>query len=508
MYSGNDLSTNVSIYDSILGKKTAFREAFGGFGQADGIQGVVDRLTNERRQKEFDLKAVPGEAGADAVKKMYKEFDRAVKDITKAYHHAMGYSKASYNLRQFSRGARALTMVTRLGALPIAMLTDIGGVILNNNFIRVLSDGILPSVETFNGFAKSKNGIAYRESAAHLSIAIEHLSHAYTERIWNSSTMQDVNGAGKLVNGLEGLAHLSGNLSGANALDNWIQRLAANVTQSKVMRMMFKHAEGTITDNEKLSLNRFGIPPEEWASIFIDAYKKHGGESNGHGGHYTYYYQWADAHASVKMGEAIRSGVRESVLKKGILDAPFWTNDPGWGLITYLKGFAFSSFNRFTVPSMQRMDADKAIGLGVMLLMGSLVDPLRKWTRGESYDFDDKTKFAIDTISNSGALGIISDALQEANALMPDTFGGKLKSDRYRDRTIAGVLGGPLGGIGNDVANILNSFGSGKINQKDMQKFVRLIPLTQLWYLRYLSNKLVESMNLPKNTNHAEGWFN
>ena len=388
------------------------------------------------------------------------------------------------------------------------MLTDIGGVVLNNNFIRVIRDGILPSLETFNGLAQSKKGIAYRESAAHLSIATEHLNHAYSERMWNSSTMTDVTGSGKLVNGLEGLAHLSGNLSGANFLDNWIQRLAANVTQSKVMRMMFKFKEGTLSDKEKLILNRFGIPPEEWAERFISSYEKHGGESNGHGGHYSYYYLWDDTHANVKMGEAIRSGVRESVLKKGILDAPFWTNDPAWGLVTYLKGFSFTAFNRYTVPTMQRFDSEKALGMGVMLIMGSLIDPLRKWTRGEKYDFSDHTKFALDAISNSGALGIVMDVLQDANALTHEEFMPKLKNDRYRDRTIEGIFAGPLAGIGNDLVNVFTSFASGKINQKDFNKFVRLIPLSQLWYLRYLSTKLVEGMNLPENRNQATGWIN
>ena len=504
----NDLSKMVSIYDSVLGKKTAFKESFSGFGFADGIQGIVDRFNRELKNKEMQIKAKGGADVDERVKKLYKEFEKGKKDMEKAYAHAMGIGKANYKVRQFARGARASVLATRLGALPIAMLTDIGGVVLNNNFIRVISDGILPSLKTFNGMAKSSEGIAYRESAAHLSISTEHLNHAFSERLWNPSTMDDISGAGKIVNGLEGLAHLSGNLSGANLLDNWIQRLAANVTQSKVMRMMFKFKEGTITDKERLILNRFGIPPEEWAERFISSFEKHGGESNGFGGHYSYYYLWDDLHANVKMGEAIRSGVRESIIKKGILDAPFWTNDPAWGMITYLKGYAFSAFNRFTVPTMQRFDSEKALGLGLMLVMGSLVDPLRKWTRGESYDFSDHTKFALDAISNSGALGIMVDLLQDANALTHEEFLPKLKNDRYRDRTIEGILAGPMAAIGNDLANVFTSFASGKINQKDFNKFVRLIPLSQLWYLRYLSNKLVEGMNLPENRNQANGWTN
>ena len=77
----------------------------------------------------------------------------------------------------------------------------------------------------------------------------------------------------------------------------------------------------------------------------------------------------------------------------------------------------------------------------------------------------------------------------------------------YQNRTFAGIVGGPMGGMADDIFNVIAAGGSGKINQQDMNKFVRLIPFTQAWYLRYLSNKLVEGLDLPKNRNHAQGWF-
>lgn len=505
----NDLSRNVSLYDSILGKKTAFKSIFNQFGTGDGIEGIMEEFARERRIKQLEIEKLPADKQEDARRKLGKEFDKAKADLKNAYDNAMGNFQrfGARKMRVFSKAARDFTVSTRLGAVPLTMVSDIGGVLLNNSIIEVIRDGFLPFARTFNGMIKSKEGLRYRENAAHLFIATEHLGNAYADKAWNSSTMADVSVGGKVANTLDRIAHLSGNLFGTNYLDNFLQRMTANITQSKIMNYMVKFKNGTISDKERLILNRFGINPEQWADRFIQNFKEVGGEEVKGGGYQSAYYLWKDQEASLRMGNAIRSGVRAAVLKKGIGDAPFWTNDPAFGLITHLKGWVFTAFTRYTVPTMQRFDADKALGLGVMLLMGSLVDPLRKWSRGEEYDFSDKTKFSLDAINNSGALGIISDVFQDLNALTHGEFLGKMKNDRYRERTFAGILLGPLGGIADDVFNVFTAFGSGKINQQDFNKFLRLVPLGQPWYLRYLSNKLTESLDLPKNRNHAKGWF-
>lgn len=506
----NDLGRNIATYDSILGKKTAFKNTFNQFGTEDGVGGITKELTRELTRKERLINKLPKEAQEQSRKKLNKQFTKAKEDIATAYQHAMGLSHsgsiAGRKFRKFSKGIRDFSVATRLGGVPLTMITDIGGVFLNNSFIEVARDGLIPFFKTFNGLIKSAEGEAYRENASHLGIAMEHQGNAYADKFWNSSTQSEVTPGGRLANALDWTAQKSGNVFGTNYMDNALQRIAANVTQSKIMNYMFRFKEGRLTDKQRIVLNKMGIAPEEWADRFISSFKEHNGEVSGTGGYYSYYYDWTDTGSKLKMGDAIRSGVRASVLKKGLGDAPFWTNDPVWGLITHFKGWLFSAFTRYTIPTMQRLDAEKALGMGVMIMMGSLVDPLRKWSRGEEYDFSDKSKFALDAINNSGVFGILTDVVQDANVLLHGELLGRMKNDRYRDRSIGGMFAGPLGAIADDFSNVLASFASGKINQQDMNKFIRLIPFTQASYLRYLSNKLVEAMDLPQNRNHAEGW--
>ncbi len=503
----NDLTKNVAIYDSILGKKAAFKEVFSDFGSEDGIEGITKALKDELERKDLELAKKPEQERIKGRQKLTKTFDKNIEDIRAAYANAMGNSNRSNKTRKISKAIRDFSVATRLGAVPLTMITDLAAIFVNHSFMDVMKGGMIPFIKTANGLIKSAEGAAYRENAAHLGIATEHLGSAMSDRFWNNSTQTSVTGTGKIATALENIAHLSGNLFGTNYVDNMLQRLAGNVTQSKIMSYMFKFKEGTLSKKELTNLLQLGIDPNQWAERFIGQFKQHGGEKTKVGGYYSNYYDWHDSESVVKMGDAIRNGVRQSILKKGIGDAPFWTNDPVWGMVTHLKGWLFAAFNRYTVPTMQRIDSEKALGMGLMLLMGAMVDPLRKWSRGEEYDFSDPKKFAWDTLSNSGVMGIMTDFLQDANVLTHGEFLGNMQNDKYRDRTFLGVLGGPLGGTADDILNVFTSFASGKINQQDMNRFVRLIPFTQAWYLRYLSNKLVEQFDLPENRNQATGWF-
>lgn len=503
----NDLSRNITTYDLVLGKKTLMKELFSTFGNGEGFEAVANSLNKEWRDREADILKMPKHKQEKAFKKNNKELSNALKLTKKAYDHAMGVNNSTKGQRTFSRNVRNFSVSTRLGAVPLTMITDIGGVFFANSFVDVIQSGIAPMIRTINGKIGSAEAKAYSENASHLMIATEHLGNAYINKAWSSGTIADLDVGGKITEGLEYVAQKSGNLSGANYIENFTQRLAANVTQSKVMRMMFKYKEGTLSKKETTQLLQFGIDPKEWADKFIANYHSAGGEGNGTGGHLSKYYHWEDAATKMKMANAIQSGVRQAVIKKGLGDAPFWTSDPMWGLFGHLKGWLFAATNRFAVPLMQRPDSEKMLGIGVMLFMGAWVDPLRKWTRGEEYDFSDKSKFALDAINNSGIGGIFTDAIQEMNAITGGELLPKMKTDRYRERSVAGIAAGPLGGIADDLASIFTSFASGKINTQDVNKAVRLIPLTQLWYSRYLSNKLVEQFDLPQNRNQAQGWF-
>ena len=489
----NDLTRNIMTYDMSLGKKTVFREKFG----LDGMEKILKDLNNDRRLEESAIDKMPKDQQESARNQLEKDFKAAKEDAHDTYVYSMGIGKRSLRARAFIKGMRDFTYSTRLGALPIPMLTDFGSIFMKNSFLDVIHYGILPFAKTINGLVKTPEGKNYRESALHIGLACEHMRDSLADNAWNSVTQSNESWAGILSNGLTSIAHLSGNLSGANFLQNVFEHINANVIQGRVIRSMQDFEKGALSEYDRMFLLRHGIDPQVWSKRFLKEYGQHG-EDN-----FSGYWNWTDGEAKMKMAYSIQQGVRDATLRPGIGDVPFAANDPVWGMLFFLKKWAFAAFTRYTVPMMQRPDANKAMGMGMMLMLGSLVDPLRKWSKGESYDFENKEKFLLDGFINSGVAGILTDFMQDANVLMGSPFLNKIKSDRYMERTTAGILGGPLAGVADDVFRVLGMFVEGSINENEVKKFIRLIPLTQIWYLRKLSNSLVEHANLPKTRHRA-----
>jgi hypothetical protein len=98
----------------------------------------------------------------------------------------------------------------------------------------------------------------------------------------------------------------------------------------------------------------------------------------------------------------------------------------------------------------------------------------------------------------------ITDTLEYVNVLMGGNLLKDIRNDRYRDRSIAGFLAGPVGGMGDSFVHILKMLSSGNFNQSDVNKIAKLIPALQIWELRYLSNKIVEATGLPETYSQAE----
>jgi len=184
-------------------------------------------------------------------------------------------------------------------------------------------------------------------------------------------------------------------------------------------------------------------------------------------------------------------------------DAPFAMDDPILGMLFMFKGYFLASLTRFLIPLMQRPDADKLVGTLLMLGMGSMVTPLRRLAKGEDPIQEDDNMF-WNAMVDGNVFSSITDTLEYVNVLMGGNLLKDIKNDRYRNRTLAGFLAGPMGSIGDSMVHILKMLSSRNFNQADVNRTLKLIPWLQIWQFRYLSNKLAEGTGLPKTYSDAE----
>ena len=491
----NNLSGNIATYDLTLGKVSAMREVFPDLHNESPLEYISRLLVEERKDKRLFAKAnsKPDQLNKDLAK-IDTQFKSAKSFAEHSYDILMGKTTGSLRAQQMTGIVRNFTISTLLGAVPLSQIADMGGLILKNGIYRYLRDGLVPLLKSAATGFKGEFAHQWKQDAAHANLAVEHILAGHMEKNFNPLVAQDDSYLGKTATGMKKLAELSGNFYGTTYIDNQLQAMSAHMTQSKIMEYMYKFKDGTLKKPELENLLRSGIDPKEWADKFIKNFNSTG-EKSSLGAYNSRWFDWSDDVAKNVMGRAIKRTLRETILKRGILDNPFFSNSPMPNLMLLFKGWVFSATSRYTLPLLQHGEAKDLMSIMFSLAAGSLVDPLRRLARGEDIDYNIDGAF-IAALGHGGTLGYIYDAAETANALSGQFF--YKNGDKYQQRAKSGMLLGPSGSSFEGAQKLLSAYLNNEIDERTAKNGMKLIPLSQAWYLRYLSSKFVEGLELPK----------
>lgn len=530
-----DIMPNVINYRNFLGRRTFMKNVFNDITIDGGVEPLVNSLSkenegfrsllnknlasNEKKRNELakneklsaeekkkqeskldsEKKAIEKE-----INKLAKQYNTAKEQMSIVYDKMMGNRVGSKKAEKYSQMLMNFTVATKLGFVPFAMITDLAANALQHGIWPFIRDGIVPAIESLGGILKTADSEALRKSAPHVNLALQDLLMGYADKNFAGQAQPYLNMGSRVATGLETLAHTSSNLTGTNFLDNALQHISGGIAQSTIMESMHEYAAGTLSKKGLNNLLKYGLDPKEWHERFIDAWKKAGGDKTKLGGYNSKFWAWEDLEAANKMSDAVFRGVKDTVIQRDILDAPFFMDNPLGRIIMAFKGWTFASLNRYVIPAMQQADGQKLMGISLMLAAGALVSPTRRIASGKDPYPDDVTpgQIAWGAFQDSGVFSFFGNVIEDMNVFSGGTLLGNLKNDRYRDRTMAGLLG-PSAGIANDLYSIAGMISSGEINQSDVNKMVRLLPFTQTTELRGLSNKLVESLELPQTRGEA-----
>lgn len=509
----SDVPRAASSYAKALGRHIALGTIFKDINIREGEHGptgMIRILTEEYQKRDqaiLDDVKLSKEDREKAYVKLEKEFEEAknfMKQMTDAF---MGRTNASAATLRVTRAIKNFAASTKLGGVPISQVTDIGAIILKHGVWPYLRDGLTPFLKTLNGKLDGTESEAFRHNAADAHLALQHLDNGYSAKYYDNGSVGDVPIATHLESGLEKVGHLSGNFFGTNFIENANQRIVASIMQSKIMRHMYEFQKGTLSKNDEIALLQYGLDPKIWSKKFIDAFEEGSGWKDRSGAYQSKYWEWKDDAAVSRMASTIRRGVYDTIIQRGMFTSPFWTNNPILGMIFMFHGWGFSAFNRYTVPMMQRPDATKLQGIIFMLGLGAMTDPLRNLANGKKSDTEnDQTWFgkAFETVSNSGVLGHTTDMLQTFNKLVD----GKLlpaTTTRFQGWNKWSVLG-PAAGITDDLAALIKAGLTGKFTSSDAKKLARLVPMSGMLGIRGLTNKWIDSLDLPEKHSEARGW--
>jgi hypothetical protein len=421
----------------------------------------------------------------------------------------MGIQKTSRKAEQVKSAIMSITAWANLPFVPLTQINDLSAIGLQHGIMPFIKDGLYPLISSLGGILKTKDSEALRKAAPSVHLALQDINMGYADRNWGMATNPYLN-LGRTVQTLEKISHLSSNFTGTNYIDNMLQRVTGSVVQSEIMRILHSFKKGTISQRDGNYIRKYGIDPKIWSDRMIEAYKKNGGGKTKLGGYQSHFWQWEDKEASNIFGDAIFRSIKDTQINAGLIDAPLFldSNGPLGIMGAFIRGFngwAFASVNRYVLPSLQQADAEKFIGVMMMLGTGFLVDPFRRIMRGEDPMPDTLTpkQIAWATINNSGYFSWFANVVSNANLLTGESFLGNLRSDKFKDRTRAGLLG-PAWGTANRMLDITSALASGEMNESDAKKMARMIPFANASWTWWMSKHLIESLDLPKTRAEAK----
>lgn len=502
-----DVPKAAASYARALGRHIALGKVFKDINMVEGEHGPMGMariLVEERNKMEQNINSNKNLTDSQKEKerlKLQRDFDDGKQFMKQMLDAFMGRTNASGPTLRVTRAIKNFAAATKLGAVPITQVTDIGAIILKHGMWPYLRDGLKPMIQTLNGYVDSELSEVSRRNSADALLSLQHMESGYGTRYSDNLSVGEVPIATHLESALEKVGHLSGNFFGTNFIDNANQRVVAGIMQSRIMRHMYEFQNGTLSKTDEIALLQYGLDPKLWSERFIKSFEGSTGWKEKSGAYQTKYWEWHDDGAIGRMAMTIRRGVQDTIIQRGLFTSPFWTNNPILGMIFMFHGWGFSAFNKFTVPMMQRPDAYKLQGIIMMLGLGAMIDPFRKLANGKKADVDnDETWFgkSFETVSNSGILGHTPDILQTFNKFL----GGELlpkTTEKYQGWNKWGVLG-PAAGMAEDMATILqHCMGKDKkFTVNDAKKAIRLVPLTGTLGLRGLLNHWAESIGLPE----------
>ncbi len=534
---------NVTNYKYFLSRRTFLKNVFNDVSPDGGIEPMINALSKEHeanhknlssklakiteeRNKVNEDKSLSDIAKTEALKKLDKQQKRTDKALIKEakrlqtatdqlnilYSKMMGTRTFGKTATKYGNMIMAYTAAVKLGFTPFAQITDLSANILQHGLWPTIRDGIIPAIESLGGLLKTKDSEALRRAAPHVDLAANDVLIGHADKNFSGQAQPYFNMGSTIANGLENIAHLSSNLAGTNYFTNGGQHLTGAIAQSTFIEYMYAFKNGTLSKYDYEKILHYGLDPKIWADRFIKEFENAGAHRTKLGGYNSNFWLWKDAEASNKFGDAVFRGIKDTVISRGMLDAPFFMDHPLGAIIMSFQGWTFASLNRYVIPSMQKPNAEKLIGIAFMLTTGALVSPTRRIAAGKSPYPDDVTPEQImwAAVQDSGYFSIFANILSNINIFTGGTLLGNLKNDRYQDRTMAGLLGASAG-IANDIYSILGAVFSGEMNHSDAQKAMKLIPYTQLTEFRALSNYAVDSLEIPKTraqarrSNAAEG---
>ena len=506
-----DLEKLMMSYTRTLGADIAIARVFGSPDAAEQFA----RLDHERRAAVDSINGMKDKKGNPltqaAKEKLTAQTNHFYETSQKALFALLERSKGVRGLPDDpdSWGARGAKMALSanylrfMGGVVISSISDPARWVAKHGVARTYRGAIEPMITGLKTIKMSareaRRGGAVNDIQAHLH------RHSFNDAF-------DDNYRGTVAErGIEYLADKMGTLSGIDMWNQTMKGIGSGVINLHVMESL------AIVNGEKATAKEIVKAQEHLARLNIDktlAETIWAQVSNGVGGEkidgiwYPNTENWDLSRPEVRRAQRAYNGAlaieaNDMIVTPG-LEAPLMSDaNPFMRLLFQFRRFNLVSTQKNLMAGLQGQDGNYLMGVGISLALGYLSYYLYAVAAGgEKYDEmmkADWDKWTDEAISRSGVTAIFGD-VQDFATRMPvigkyATFSGQRPSRREGGDLVESFLG-PSFDLINNAADVLT--GLDEPTRRTLHAFRLMVPFNNLSYLRYLLDKLEDSIDLPE----------
>lgn len=296
----------------------------------------------------------------------------------------------------------------------------------------------------------------------------------------------------------EPIVNTFGNLTLNNQANDIYEGIAGHVSISRTLRTLVKKVTtGEISERERIRLRHLGIG-EEQEKIIYELWKNGGGGKSG-GAYYSNHPSWkitnAEEYAAYKsFNESIIKDIQSSTLRANKGDKPIFAYSDVGAFVLKFKDYLYAANNKLLLAGAQKIsqrEFDVFISMGLMMAMGELTYLCNSLAKGQQPDLSSEKMFQ-ESLNRSALLGIFMEPInifQKVGIIPGDVVSS------YKSRGKVGAILGPGAGAVEEALYILGDVskaiqGEKDYTTKDSQAILKMLPLQNLFYLRYVNEQL------------------
>jgi len=385
------------------------------------------------------------------------------------------------------RAIRSLNYLRLLGGMTLSATPDVARPVMIHGMRRVYGRALPSYLKNLTKAKLAANEVKLAGTAWDMILD--------TRTMGIANYMDDFGRHSKFERALHGATQQFGLVSLMAPWNAAIKQFSGLITISRILEQADLWRAGKIGAKEAEYLASSGIDAM-MAKRIADAFDASGRHIED-GIHFANTEKWGDRGAVEAFRAAIVRDVDRIIVTPG-QDKPLWMSTELGKMIGQFKTFSMASSQRTLLSGLQQRDMAALNGAVMAMAMGAFAYAIKQKVAGRDLS-DNPAIWMAEAFDRSGLPGWIMEANNMSEKVTRGTVGlsyftGRPIS-RYASRNAIGAALGPSAGTFRDFTQITGAGFSGDWREADTRALRRVIPLQNVFYLRWLFDNAEHGVN-------------